>query len=99
MTYIIYIMEPKNPNTTQISTMTINLTSALTSTSTNLRIETTGYPKGFKFILLKPFQGAQNDVKPWLFNMEEYFDNTSLSINKWIRIAVSNMNGNATLWW
>ena len=62
-------MEPKNPNMTQISTTTIDLTSASTSTSTNLRIETTGYPKGFKFILPKPFQGAQNDVEPWLFNI------------------------------
>ena len=87
-------MEPNNPNT-----MIITSTSVLISISTDLRIETTGYPKGFKFILLKLFQGAQNNVKPWLFNMEEYFDNTSLSINKWICIAVFNMNGNATLWW
>ena len=85
-------MEPTNLNT-----MTIASTSASTSTSTDSRIETTRYPKGFKFILPKPFQGAQNDVEPWLFNMEEYFNNISLSINKWICIVVSNMNGNATL--
>ena len=89
---MITIMEPNNPNT-----MTITSTSASTSTAIDLRIETTEYPKGFKFILLKPFQGAQNDVEPWLFNMEEYLDNTSLSIDKWICIAVSNMNRNMTL--
>ena len=58
-----------------------------------------GYPKGFKFVLPKPFTGLQAELEPWLFNIEEYFDNTMLSVDKWLRVAVSNMNGNATLWW
>ena len=81
---------------TSITTDSIIIALTLTSTST---VETNNYPKGFKFLLPKPFKGDQNDVESWLFNIEEYFHNTNLSVNKWIWVAVSNMNGNVTLWW
>ena len=40
------------------------------------------YSKGFKFVLPKPFKGDQQEVEPWLFNLEQYFDNTGLSVEK-----------------
>ena len=57
------------------------------------------YPKGFKFILPKAFRGDRQELEPWLFNLEQYFDNTELSVDKWLRVAISNMTGNVTLWW
>ena len=57
----------------------------LTDTMINLpnsSIEINEYPKGFKFILPKPFKGDQGEVESWLFDMEQYFDNTNLPINK-----------------
>ena len=40
------------------------------------------YPKGFKFILPKAFKGDQQELEPWLFNLEQYFNNTDLSNDK-----------------
>ena len=57
------------------------------------------YPKGFKFVLPKPFKGDQQELEPWLFNVEEYFHNMNIAADKWLRVAISNMTGNATLWW
>ena len=72
-------------------------TMASTSASISMIIKNSKYPKGFKFILPRLFKGEQNELEPWLFNMEEYFQNMTLPINKWIRVVVSNMNRNATL--
>jgi Retrotransposon gag protein len=75
---------------------TISSSTPLASTST---VDTNEYPKGFKFILPKPFKGDQQELESWLFNIEEYFHNTSLTEDKWLRVAISNMMGSATLWW
>ena len=71
----------------------------LTTASSIPMINNSEYPKGFKFILPKSFKGDQEELEPWLFNIEAYFENTNLSIDKWLRVAISNISGNATLWW
>src|SRR5271169_304648 len=76
------------------SSTTINSTPTSTST-----VDTNEYPRGFKFILPKPFKGDQQELESWLFNIEEYFHNTNLTEDKWLRVAISNMMGHATLWW
>ena len=40
------------------------------------------YPKGFKFILPKPFKGDQQEVELCLFNLKQYFNNTDLFVEK-----------------
>ena len=75
-------MTESESQSTMSDSQTITATRAaivLTSTA-----ESNEYPKGFKFILPKPFKGDQSELEPWLFNMEEYFNNTNLSTDKWL---------------
>jgi Retrotransposon gag protein len=83
---------------TVLTSSTMVNSSSSTSTPTSA-IDTNEYPKGFKFVLPKPFKGDQQELESWLFNIEEYFHNTNLTEDKWLRVAISDMTGNATLWW
>ena len=71
----------------------------LTTASSIPMINNSEYPKGFKFILPKSFKGDQKELEPWLFNIKVYFENTNLSVDKWLQIAISNISGKVTLWW
>src|SRR5215471_2219000 len=81
---------------TSVSTSAMSTDTTINLSNSSIETE---YPKGFKFVLPRPFKGDQSEVESWLFNMEQYFDNTNIPSDKWIRVVISNMNGNATLWW